>query len=133
MRSLRWPRPVRVKARRARYGAARWAGCRGRGPDSTSDYACGITSRKIRDCGGLCWRATVSFAGARLRAPVMRTRFNWSATLRARRPAFGGPRIRSLPQAERLRLAAEIMPKLRGLMSNERAKIGHLSADPETL
>jgi rhamnulose-1-phosphate aldolase/alcohol dehydrogenase len=51
----------------------------------------------------------------------------------ARRPAFGGPRIRSLPQAERLRLAAEIMPKLRGLMSNEHAKIGHLSADPETL
>jgi rhamnulose-1-phosphate aldolase/alcohol dehydrogenase len=50
-----------------------------------------------------------------------------------RRPAFGGPRIAPLPQAERLRLASEIMPKLRGLMSVESAKIGHLSADAETL
>jgi rhamnulose-1-phosphate aldolase/alcohol dehydrogenase len=51
----------------------------------------------------------------------------------ARRPAFGGPRIASLPQAERQRLAAEIMPKLRGLMSGDPAKIGHLSTDAETL
>jgi rhamnulose-1-phosphate aldolase/alcohol dehydrogenase len=51
----------------------------------------------------------------------------------ARRPAFGGARIAPLAQAERLHLAAEIMPKLRGLMSDEHAKIGHLSADPETM
>jgi len=51
----------------------------------------------------------------------------------ARRAAFGGARIPRMPHAERLRLAAEIMPKLRGLMVGEHAKIGHLSTDPESL
>jgi rhamnulose-1-phosphate aldolase/alcohol dehydrogenase len=50
-----------------------------------------------------------------------------------RRPAFGGLRLAPLPPDERLRIAAQIMPKLRGLVSSEHPKIGHLSADAETL
>jgi rhamnulose-1-phosphate aldolase/alcohol dehydrogenase len=51
----------------------------------------------------------------------------------ARRPAFGSARIAAVPHEERLKIAAQIMPKLRGLMSAEQPKIGHLSTDPETL
>ncbi|HEY0746331.1 MAG TPA: bifunctional rhamnulose-1-phosphate aldolase/short-chain dehydrogenase [Steroidobacteraceae bacterium] len=51
----------------------------------------------------------------------------------SRRPAFGGVRLAPLPTDERLRIAAQIMPKLRGLLSSAYPKIGHLSADAETL
>jgi rhamnulose-1-phosphate aldolase/alcohol dehydrogenase len=51
----------------------------------------------------------------------------------AGRPAFGGAPIGVLPAEERLRIAAQLMPKLRGLMSGEYPKIGHLSTDAETL
>ncbi len=50
-----------------------------------------------------------------------------------RRAAFGGVRVAPLPHDERFRLAADLMPKLRGLMSVDLAKVGHFSADPETL
>jgi len=121
-----------------------WRGAVGWLPLAAARIRSGITLRdyvaQLRGCAAWYWRATVSFAGARPRVPVMRIRFNWSAMPRATSmsasrggAAFGGARIPSLPQAERLRLAAEIMPKLRGLMSGESAKIGHLSADPETL
>jgi rhamnulose-1-phosphate aldolase/alcohol dehydrogenase len=51
----------------------------------------------------------------------------------ARRPAFGGARLAPLPGEDRLRIAAELMPKLRGLVSGGRPKIGHFSHDAETL
>jgi rhamnulose-1-phosphate aldolase/alcohol dehydrogenase len=51
----------------------------------------------------------------------------------ARRPAFGGVRLAPLPPDDRLRIAAELMPRLRGLMSGEHLKIGHFSQDAETL
>jgi rhamnulose-1-phosphate aldolase/alcohol dehydrogenase len=47
--------------------------------------------------------------------------------------AFGGPRIRTLPTAERARVAAQLMPRLRSLMGGERSKIGHFSDDAATL
>ena len=48
-------------------------------------------------------------------------------------PAFGGARLAPLSAQERSRVAANIMPKLRALMSAYRPKIGHFSDDPETL
>ncbi len=51
----------------------------------------------------------------------------------SRGPAFGGPRIDPLPADQRARAAAKVMPKLRGLMSDERPKVGHFCDDPETL
>ncbi|CDF79901.1 rhamnulose-1-phosphate aldolase [Formosa agariphila KMM 3901] len=40
---------------------------------------------------------------------------------------FGGQKIESLPQAERLEKAAQLMPLLRGLCSSENRMIGHFS------
>ena len=51
----------------------------------------------------------------------------------ARGPAFGGRRIEPLPQDQRARAAAKLMPRLRALMSAERPKVGHFSDDAETL
>jgi rhamnulose-1-phosphate aldolase/alcohol dehydrogenase len=51
----------------------------------------------------------------------------------ARGPAFGGTRVAPLRAEERANAAAALMPKLRGLMSAERAKVGHFSDDAETL
>jgi len=51
----------------------------------------------------------------------------------AKGPAFGGPRIEPLPADQRARTVAKLMPRLRGLMSTERSKVGHFSDDPETL
>ncbi|WP_203290720.1 bifunctional rhamnulose-1-phosphate aldolase/short-chain dehydrogenase [Maricaulis parjimensis] len=47
------------------------------------------------------------------------------------RPAFGGQQI--TPRDDRREIAARLMPKLRGLMTGARAKVGHFADDPETL
>jgi rhamnulose-1-phosphate aldolase/alcohol dehydrogenase len=47
------------------------------------------------------------------------------------RPAFGGGIISALPEAERRRIAAGMMPRIRGAMGGH--KLGHFSDDPETL
>ena len=50
----------------------------------------------------------------------------------AGRPAFGGPSgTASAP--DRAAIAADLMPRLRGLMTGQRRKIGHYSDDAETL
>jgi rhamnulose-1-phosphate aldolase/alcohol dehydrogenase len=51
----------------------------------------------------------------------------------AKNAAFGGPRSQPLAVGERAKLAAAVMPKLRGLMSVDRPKVGHFSDDAETL
>jgi rhamnulose-1-phosphate aldolase/alcohol dehydrogenase len=48
-------------------------------------------------------------------------------------PAFGGVAAAAQPATDRAAVAAELMPRLRGLMSREQAKIGHYADDPETL
>jgi rhamnulose-1-phosphate aldolase/alcohol dehydrogenase len=49
------------------------------------------------------------------------------------RPAFGGQALAALEPAERSKVAAALMPKLRGLMVGERSKVGHFSDDAEAL
>jgi len=51
----------------------------------------------------------------------------------AKGPAFGGTVVGALPRKERKAIAAKLMPRLRGLMTGERSKIGHFSDDPEAL
>jgi rhamnulose-1-phosphate aldolase/alcohol dehydrogenase len=48
-------------------------------------------------------------------------------------PAFGGVAVEPLPATKRAVIVADLMPRLRALMSGERPKIGHFSDDPETL
>ena len=48
-------------------------------------------------------------------------------------PAFGGQIVAPHPPEERKAIVAKLMPKLRGLMTEERSKVGHFSDDPETL
>ena len=48
-------------------------------------------------------------------------------------PAFGGIAVDSRSAAERAAAAAELMPRLRGLMTNDQHKVGHFSDDRETL
>jgi rhamnulose-1-phosphate aldolase/alcohol dehydrogenase len=47
------------------------------------------------------------------------------------RPAFGGQAV--LPVADRAAIAADLMPRLRGLMTGARRKVGHFADDVETL
>jgi rhamnulose-1-phosphate aldolase/alcohol dehydrogenase len=49
----------------------------------------------------------------------------------ASQPAFGGRKV--APNPDRARTAADLMPRLRGLMTGSRAKVGHYSDDAEAL
>ncbi|GLV22898.1 short chain dehydrogenase [Sphingobium sp. TomMM35A] len=49
----------------------------------------------------------------------------------AEKPAFGGQVV--APNADRAAIAADLMPRLRGLMTGARAKVGHYSDDVEAL
>jgi len=49
----------------------------------------------------------------------------------AKGPAFGGQALAPLAPAARAEAAADLMPRLRGLMTG--ARVGHFSDDPETL
>lgn len=47
------------------------------------------------------------------------------------KPAFGGARVS--PSQDRAAIAADLMPRLRGLMTGTRRKVGHFSDDAEAL
>ncbi len=49
----------------------------------------------------------------------------------AEKPAFGGQVV--APNTDRAAIAADLMPRLRGLMTGARAKVGHYSDDAEAL
>lgn len=49
----------------------------------------------------------------------------------AQKPAFGGQIV--APNADRAAIAADLMPRLRGLMTGARTKVGHYSDDAEAL
>ena len=51
----------------------------------------------------------------------------------AKTPAFGGTILAAQPPAERSRIAAALMPRLRAILSQERPKIGHFSDDASAL
>lgn len=49
------------------------------------------------------------------------------------KPAFGGQAVPPLSPEGRTKVASELMPKLRGLMTGARPKVGHFSDDAEAL
>jgi rhamnulose-1-phosphate aldolase/alcohol dehydrogenase len=51
----------------------------------------------------------------------------------AKAPAFGGPSVEPKAPEERRRIAASLMPRLRGMMGGSVQKVGHFSDDPESL
>jgi rhamnulose-1-phosphate aldolase/alcohol dehydrogenase len=51
----------------------------------------------------------------------------------AKGPAFSGSLVGTQSSAERCTTAAKLMPRLRGLMTGQRSKIGHFSDDAEAL
>ena len=57
----------------------------------------------------------------------------WFETLTAGTPAFGGPAVAPLAPAERRAVAARLMPKIRGLISADRKKLGHFDDSPAVL
>ncbi len=57
----------------------------------------------------------------------------WFETRTAGTPAFGGPAVAPLAPAERRAVAARLMPKIRGLISADRKKLGHFDDSPAVL
>ena len=51
----------------------------------------------------------------------------------AKRAAFGGKAVATISSETRRKIAADIMPKLRGLMTGKTGKISHFCATPEVL
>ena len=49
------------------------------------------------------------------------------------KPAFGGQAVAPLAADERAAVASQLMPRLRGLMTGARGKVGHFSDDAEAL
>jgi len=57
----------------------------------------------------------------------------WFEGKTAGKPAFGGEAVAALPAAERRAIAARLMPRIRGLISGERKKLGHFDDSPAVL
>ncbi len=76
------------------------------------------------DTAKLCYENTIDLIAAA--AQYLNTRL-------AGKPAFGGNRMAPLSAEQRAAMAAQLMPRLRGLMQGERSKAGHFSDDAETL
>jgi NAD(P)-dependent dehydrogenase (short-subunit alcohol dehydrogenase family) len=78
-----------------------------------------------------CSKATASSPGATRRRTAtsrpstINQAIAWFEGKTQGKPAFGGEAVKPLPAAERRAIAAKLMPKIRGLISAERKKLGH--------
>ncbi len=70
-----------------------------------------------------CYRTTLR---------IIQKAADWLAATAAT-PAFGGERVPARPADERARIAAALMPEIRGMIGSETAKIGHFTDTPEVL
>lgn len=82
--------------------------------------------------GLICWGDSAESCYDNSIALIARAAEYLNARL-ASGPAFGGAIVAPLPADERARIAAQLMPQLRGLMSREQPKVGHFSDDTEVL
>ncbi|WGV16173.1 bifunctional rhamnulose-1-phosphate aldolase/short-chain dehydrogenase [Fuscovulum ytuae] len=57
----------------------------------------------------------------------------WLEARMAGKPAFGGAALPTLPPEERQAIAARLMPAIRGLISQDRHKVGHFDDSPAVL
>jgi rhamnulose-1-phosphate aldolase/alcohol dehydrogenase len=80
--------------------------------------------------GIICWAGTARVCYEHTVALISDAANYLNAKL-ANRPAFGGQKVAS--NADRAAIAADLMPRLRGLMTGARRKLGHYSDDAEAL
>jgi len=64
---------------------------------------------------------------------VIREADAWLKQKMAQKAVFGGARMQPLDQTARRRIAAELMPVIRGRISEKQPKIGHFNDSPEVL
>jgi len=64
---------------------------------------------------------------------VINQAIEWFEKKTAGKAIFGGEAVRSLPAEERRAVAAKIMPKIRGLISEDSHKLGHFDDSPAVL
>jgi rhamnulose-1-phosphate aldolase/alcohol dehydrogenase len=57
----------------------------------------------------------------------------WLESRTAGKPAFGGPQHAALPNAERRRIAARLMPAIRGMVSKDAHMVGHFDDEDAVL
>ena len=90
----------------------------------------GIEGVMLAGHGIICWADSARACYQRTIA-LIADAANYLNGQLADRPAFGGQVI--APRADRAAIAADLMPRLRGLMTGARRKLGHFCDDAETL
>lgn len=90
----------------------------------------GVEGVMLAGHGIICWADTAKSCYEHTVALIADAAAYLNAKLKAK-PAFGGQA--SAPVPDRGAVAADVMPRLRGLMTGARRKIGHFSDDAEAL
>lgn len=90
----------------------------------------GVEGVMLAGHGIICWADTAKSCYEHTVALIAEAAAYLNAKLKAK-PAFGGQA--SAPVPDRGAVAADVMPRLRGLMTGARRKIGHFSDDAEAL
>jgi len=99
------------------------------------DYAAanpGLRGVMLAGHGIICWAESSKACYDNTVDLIARAATYLNAKL-ALKPAFGGGAVAPLPSEQRAQIAAALAPRLRGLMTGARGKIGHFSDDAETL
>ncbi|MEM6985663.1 MAG: bifunctional rhamnulose-1-phosphate aldolase/short-chain dehydrogenase [Pseudomonadota bacterium] len=82
--------------------------------------------------GLFTWASTAEDCYART-LDVINCAIAWFSSRVAEKPTFGGQAHAALPAAERERIAAELMPEIRGLVGRDRYQVGHFDDGPAVL
>lgn len=92
----------------------------------------GLRGVMLAGHGIICWADTAKACYENTIDLIAKAADYLNARL-AKAPAFGGEALAPLAPEARAKIAAALMPRLRGLMTGERSKVGHFSDDAETL
>jgi len=92
----------------------------------------GLRGVMLAGHGIICWGDTAKACYDNTIALISDAAAYLNARL-SKAPAFGGRVEAERAANERRAVAARLMPKLRGMMTGARTKVGHFSDDPETL
>jgi len=92
----------------------------------------GLRGVMLAGHGIICWADTAKACYENTVDLIARAAEHLNARL-ARGPAFGGQAVAPRAFGDRAEAAANLMPRLRGLMTGDRPKVGHFSDDAETL
>ena len=90
----------------------------------------GVEGVMLAGHGIICWADTAKSCYEHT-VELIADAANYLNAKLAEKPAFGGQVV--APNADRAAIAADLMPRLRGLMTGARTKVGHYSDDAEAL